>query len=56
MAELALGHAKRGMVKQYDHYEFADELREVLQRWARHLADLVSPPPFDDGKVVRMRA
>lgn len=41
-AESVLNHAKQGMVKVYDQYEFDDEKREALQAWERELLRLVT--------------
>lgn len=41
-AEAVLNHAKQGMVKVYDQYEYDDEKREALQAWERELLRLVA--------------
>lgn len=41
-AEAVLNHAKGGMVKVYDQYEYDDEKREALQAWERELLRLVT--------------
>jgi hypothetical protein len=43
--EAVLNHAKEGLVRTYDLYDFADEKRDALQRWADHVRDIVVPPP-----------
>lgn len=42
VAEAVLNHAKGGMVKIYDQYEFDDEKKEALQAWERELLRLVT--------------
>jgi integrase len=42
--EAVLAHAKPGIVGVYDHYEYADEKRDALERWTDHVLELVSPP------------
>lgn len=41
-AEAVLNHAKEGMVKIYNQYEFDDEKREALQEWETELQMLLS--------------
>lgn len=41
-AEAVLNHAKTGMVKVYDQYEFDDEKKAVLQAWETELLRLVA--------------
>lgn len=41
-AEAVLNHAKAGMVKIYDQYEFDDEKKEALQAWEAELLRLVN--------------
>ena len=41
-AEAVLNHAKQGMVKVYDQYEYDAEKREALQAWERELLRLVT--------------
>ena len=53
VAEKVLNHAERNqLVKTYDRHEYADEKRDALERWARHVRDIIEPPPEN---VVRMR-
>ena len=43
--EAVLNHAKEGLVRTYDLYDFTDEKRDALQRWADRVRDIVAPPP-----------
>lgn len=45
IAELVLGHGKRGLEQTYDQHEYLDEMREALEAWAGRLRDIVEPPP-----------
>lgn len=45
IAELVLGHAVRGVQRVYDQYDYLDERREALTRWAEHLARVVGHEP-----------
>lgn len=40
-AEAVLNHAKQGMVKVYDQYDFDDEKKEALQAWTTELRLLI---------------
>lgn len=52
IAERILGHAIPGVRGVYDRHSYLDEKRDALDRWAAHLAGIVSPRP---GNVVPMR-
>jgi integrase len=43
--EAVLGHAKRGLKKNYDVYDYLDEKREALALWAARLCSIVEPAP-----------
>jgi len=45
VAELALGHALRGIASTYNVYDFEVEKREALARWAKELTAAPTPPP-----------
>jgi hypothetical protein len=49
VAELVIGHSVGGRLGEtYDLYEFAEEKRQALDGWARHVAGLAA------GNVVRL--
>jgi integrase len=43
--EAILAHAKPGMQRVYDVYEYLDEKREALELWAGALREIVQPLP-----------
>jgi integrase len=51
IAERVIGHVIGGVRGVYDRHAYADEKRDALDRWARHVAGLVDPQP---GRVVRL--
>lgn len=53
VAELVIGHTKKGLHKVYDQHAYLDEKREALDLWAKRLRDIVTPPP---ANVVPLRA
>jgi integrase len=53
VAELALGHAKRGLGRVYDLHEFLPELRAANERWAARLHQIVTG---EAATVVPLRA
>lgn len=59
IAELVLAHVQTGILKVYNHYDYLDEKREALDRWAERLIAIVTPPEDpagDEGtKVVPFR-
>ena len=42
VAELVLGHGKRGLARVYDQHQYLDEVREALERWAVELERIVA--------------
>jgi len=52
VAELVLGHARKGLQRVYDQHRYLDEMREALDLWARHLRDITTPAP---ANVVKLR-
>jgi integrase len=45
VAELVIGHGKKGLDRVYDQHQFLDEMREALEMWAARLRSIVTPPP-----------
>jgi integrase len=52
VAELVIGHSKKGLQRVYDQHEFIEEMREALAAWHAKLQSIVQPPP---PNVVPMR-
>jgi hypothetical protein len=44
VAEMVIGHGKKGLARVYDQHAYLDEMREALQAWANKLWDTVSCP------------
>jgi integrase len=53
IAELVIGHGRKGIQRTYNLHEALDEMREALELWSRRLHEIVEPPPEN---VVRLRA
>lgn len=47
VAEMVLGHGRKGLQRVYDQHKFAEEIREALERWAARLREVVEPPPAE---------
>jgi integrase len=45
VAEIVIGHGKRGLQRVYDQHQYEKEMREALELWAGKLRDIVTPPP-----------
>jgi integrase len=45
VAEAVIGHGKRGLERHYNLYEYADEKRDALDRWAARVRSIVEPAP-----------
>ena len=56
VAEMVIGHGKKGLARVYDQHEFADEMREALDLWAARLRTIVSPPPANVVSLASERA
>jgi integrase len=41
IAELAINHTKKGIVKDYDHYSYEAEIGNALGKWAEHVMAVV---------------
>jgi integrase len=52
VAEMVIGHGRKGLQRVYDQHTYEIEMREALELWAARLRDIVTPPPEN---VVRMR-
>jgi integrase len=53
VAELAIGHARKGLEATYDRYHYGGEIAGAHQRWAGHLTGVLKARK---GKVVPLRA
>jgi integrase len=52
VAEMVIGHGRRGIQRVYDQHTYEPEMREALELSAARLRDIVTPPPEN---VVRLR-
>jgi hypothetical protein len=57
IAEMVLGHGRKGLQRTYDLYKYMPQQREALCRWALRLHHIVSPPsaPAPGINVVALR-
>ena len=53
IAEMVIGHGRKGIARIYDQHRFEDEKCEALARWAMLLRSIVEPPP---ANVVELKA
>jgi integrase len=44
VAEMVIGHGRKGLQRVYDQHKFVDEMREALEAWNARLRAIVSPP------------
>ena len=56
VAEMVIGHGKKGLARVYDQHTFEDEMREALEAWAAKLRSIISPPPPNVVPLDRVRA
>jgi hypothetical protein len=45
VAEMIIGHGRRGLQRVYDQHSYEVEMRDALELWAGQLRDIVKPPP-----------
>ena len=45
VAEMVIGHGRKGIQRVYDQHTYEPEMREALELWAARLRDIVTPPP-----------
>jgi integrase len=45
VAEMVIGHGRKGLQRVYDQHGYEAEMREALEQWAGRLRDIVSPAP-----------
>ena len=45
VAEMVIGHGRRGVARIYDQHKYISEMRDALDRWAALLRSIVEPPP-----------
>ena len=53
IAELAINHVKKGVLKDYDHYSYEAEIGSALTQWAEHVTAVVEGRK---SKVVPLRS
>jgi integrase len=56
VAEMVIGHGRKGLQRVYDQHSYLDEMREALELWAARLRDIVTPPPENVVKLKREKA
>ena len=52
VAEMVIGHGRKGLQRVYDQHGYEHEMREALELWAGRLRDIVTPAPEN---VVELR-
>lgn len=53
VAELVIGHGKKGLARVYDQAQHSQAKREALRAWARHLLEIVEPA--SPANVVKLK-
>ena len=55
VAELVIGHSKKGLARVYDQHTYLEEMREALTAWSALLHSIVEPPPPNVVPLKRAR-
>jgi hypothetical protein len=45
VAEMVIGHGRKGLQRVYDQHKFIEEMREALEAWNARLRVIISPQP-----------
>lgn len=45
VAEMIIGHGRRGLQRVYDQHSYEPEMREALELWSARLMSVIAPPP-----------
>jgi integrase len=53
VAEMVIGHGRKGLQRVYDQHLYEREMRNALKLWSNRLRDIVDPPP---ANVVKLKA
>ena len=56
VAELVIGHGKKGLQRVYDQHKYEPEMREALELWAARLRSIVTPAPNNVRELRRSKA
>jgi hypothetical protein len=56
IAELVIGHGRKGLQRVYDQHRYVEEKREALDKWASYLRSIVEPPPPNVVELAAARA
>jgi len=51
IAEMVIGHGKKGIQRVYDQHTYEAEMRKALELWASKLRSIVEPPPENVVKL-----
>jgi integrase len=55
IAEMVIGHGRKGVQRIYDQHRYGAEIREALQRWAVKLRGIVAPSaPSPPARVIAL--
>jgi integrase len=59
IAEMVLGHGRKGLQRVYDQHRYEEQIREALDLWATKLREIIRPasppPPAISPNVVMLR-
>jgi integrase len=56
VAEMVIGHGRKGIQWVYDQHTYEDEMRDALKLWAARLQSIVTPPPDNLVRLQKERA
>jgi integrase len=53
VAEMCIGHGKRGLQRVYDQHSYEDEMRSAFDAWANLLRSIIDPPSRRNVRKLR---
>jgi integrase len=51
IAEMVIGHGRKGLQRVYDQHRYIAEMREALDLWSAHLRSIVQPAPATSNLI-----
>jgi hypothetical protein len=56
IAEMVIGHGRKGLQRVYDQHRYAAEMREALTKWGARLLAMLEPRKSYPDNVVQLPA
>jgi hypothetical protein len=54
IAEMVIGHGRKGLQRVYDQHRYINEMREALDLWAARLRSIVKPSTPSAANLIKL--